>query len=191
MPKAQDAFRTISEVADELAVQKHVLRFWENKFPHIRPMKRGGGRRFYRPDDLDLLRGIRYLLHREGYTIKGVQKILREQGPEHVKACWQFGAGATAGESLPVPTKSAPPKAQSPEREPTTKAQRLAAAKLAPQFDLAGQLDTMVAALEAAQSILRGKPLPRRPLAARALKPSQTAPVASSKGPASKKVRGR
>jgi DNA-binding transcriptional MerR regulator len=191
MPKAQDAFRTISEVADELAVQKHVLRFWENKFPHIRPMKRGGGRRFYRPDDLDLLRGIRYLLHREGYTIKGVQKILREQGPEHVKACWQFGAGSAAGEALQaVPTKSAPSKVQ-PERELPTKTQRLAAAKLAPQFDLAGQLDTMVAALEAAQSILRGKPLPRRSLAAHPLKPSQSAAAASGKGAVPKKVRGR
>ncbi len=89
MAKALEAFRTISEVADELAVQKHVLRFWENKFPQVRPMKRGGGRRYYRPDDLDLLRGIRFLLHREGYTIKGVQKILREHGLEHVKSCWQ------------------------------------------------------------------------------------------------------
>lgn len=89
MAKAVEAFRTISEVADELSVQKHVLRFWENKFPQVRPMKRGGGRRYYRPDDLDLLRGIRFLLHREGYTIKGVQKILREHGLEHVKACWQ------------------------------------------------------------------------------------------------------
>jgi DNA-binding transcriptional MerR regulator len=89
MTKSTGAFRTISEVADELDVQKHVLRFWENKFPQVRPMKRGGGRRYYRPDDLDLLRGIRFLLHREGYTIKGVQKLLREQGLEYVKTCWQ------------------------------------------------------------------------------------------------------
>ena len=91
MSKAADAFRTISEVADDLDVPKHVLRFWENRFPQIKPMKRGGGRRYYRPADLDLLRGIRHLLHNEGYTIKGVQKILREQGLETVKACWQPG----------------------------------------------------------------------------------------------------
>lgn len=85
MSKAAEAFRTISEVAAELAVPKHVLRFWEAKFPQIRPMKRGGGRRYYRPSDMELLRGIRHLLHAEGYTIKGVQKILREQGIDAVK----------------------------------------------------------------------------------------------------------
>jgi len=85
MSKAADAFRTISEVAAELAVPKHVLRFWEAKFPQIRPMKRGGGRRYYRPSDMELLRGIRHLLHAEGYTIKGVQKILREHGIDAVK----------------------------------------------------------------------------------------------------------
>jgi DNA-binding transcriptional MerR regulator len=91
MSKAADAFRTISEVADDLEVPKHVLRFWEARFPQIKPMKRGGGRRYYRPADLDLLRGIRHLLHNEGYTIKGVQKILREQGLDAVKSCWEPG----------------------------------------------------------------------------------------------------
>lgn len=86
MNKALEAFRTISEVADDLEVPKHVLRFWEVKFPQIKPMKRGGGRRYYRPEDVVLLRGIRHLLHAEGYTIKGVQKILREQGIDEVKA---------------------------------------------------------------------------------------------------------
>jgi len=86
--KSAEAFRTISEVAEELDVPKHVLRFWEQKFPQIRPMKRGGGRRYYRPEDLDLLRGIRHLLHLEGYTIRGVQKILRVQGVDEVKRCW-------------------------------------------------------------------------------------------------------
>ena len=85
MSKTAEAFRTIGEVAAELDVPKHVLRFWEGKFPHIRPMKRGGGRRYYRPEDMELLRGIRRLLHADGYTIKGVQKILREQGIEQVK----------------------------------------------------------------------------------------------------------
>lgn len=78
--KSPDAFRTISEVADDLDLPQHVLRFWETRFNQIKPMKRGGGRRYYRPGDVDLLRGIRHLLYEEGYTIKGVQKILRENG---------------------------------------------------------------------------------------------------------------
>jgi DNA-binding transcriptional MerR regulator len=90
--KAPDAFRTISEVADDLDVPQHVLRFWESRFAQIRPMKRGGGRRYYRPDDIDLLRGIRHLLYGQGYTIRGVQRILREQGPRFVQAVWQEGA---------------------------------------------------------------------------------------------------
>jgi DNA-binding transcriptional MerR regulator len=104
--KAADAFRTISEVADELEVQKHVLRFWENRFPQLHPMKRGGGRRYYRPEDLDLLRGIQYLLRDKGYTIKGVQKILREQGVEEVKRCWRESGVAKGG--APAEGKPAP-----------------------------------------------------------------------------------
>jgi DNA-binding transcriptional MerR regulator len=96
MSKAAEAFRTISEVADELDVQKHVLRFWEARFPQVRPMKRGGGRRYYRPEDMELLRGIRHLLHAEGYTIKGVQKILREQGIDYVKQHGRVAAQAPA-----------------------------------------------------------------------------------------------
>jgi DNA-binding transcriptional MerR regulator len=90
--KAPDAFRTISEVADEIDVPQHVLRFWESRFSHIRPMKRGGGRRYYRPDDVDLLRGIRHLLYGEGYTIRGVQRILREHGGAFVQNVWRVGA---------------------------------------------------------------------------------------------------
>lgn len=74
MEKSPDAFRTISEAADELDLPQHVLRFWETRFSQIKPLKRGGGRRYYRPDDVQLLRGIRYLLYDEGFTIKGVQK---------------------------------------------------------------------------------------------------------------------
>ena len=92
MEKAPDAFRTISEVADEIDVPQHVLRFWESRFPQIRPMKRGGGRRYYRPDDVDLLRGIRHLLYGEGYTIRGVQRILREHGAGFVQNVWRAGA---------------------------------------------------------------------------------------------------
>jgi DNA-binding transcriptional MerR regulator len=90
--KAPDAFRTISEVATDLNVPQHVLRFWESRFSEIKPMKRGGGRRYYRPDDVDLLRGIRHLLYGEGYTIRGVQRILREQGLHFVQEVWQPGA---------------------------------------------------------------------------------------------------
>jgi DNA-binding transcriptional MerR regulator len=77
-PKSAEAFRTISEVADELEVPQHVLRFWESKFPQVKPLKRAGGRRYYRPDDVVLLRRIRQCLYDQGYTIKGVQKLLRE-----------------------------------------------------------------------------------------------------------------
>lgn len=78
--KSEAAFRTISEVSEDLDVPQHVLRFWESKFPQIKPLKRGGGRRYYRPEDVSLLRHIRDLLYKDGYTIKGVQKLLREQG---------------------------------------------------------------------------------------------------------------
>ncbi len=87
--KAPDAFRTISEVAEDLDLPQHVLRFWETRFTQIKPLKRGGGRRYYRPQDVELLRGIRHLLYGEGYTIRGVQRILREQGLRFVIAASQ------------------------------------------------------------------------------------------------------
>jgi DNA-binding transcriptional MerR regulator len=90
--KAPDAFRTISEVADDLDIPQHVLRFWESRFAHIKPMKRAGGRRYYRPEDVDLLRGIRHLLYGEGYTIRGVQRLLKEHGVKFVQSVWQAGA---------------------------------------------------------------------------------------------------
>jgi len=86
MEKSPDAFRTISEVADDLELPQHVLRFWETRFPQIKPMKRGGGRRYYRPDDVELLKGIRHLLYDHGYTIKGVQKLLKNNGNKFVAA---------------------------------------------------------------------------------------------------------
>jgi DNA-binding transcriptional MerR regulator len=98
--KAPDAFRTISEVADDLDLPQHVLRFWESRFPHIKPMKRGGGRRYYRPEDVDLLRGIRHLLYGDGYTIRGVQRILREQGVRTVQSVGQ-------GHAVSLPAQSA------------------------------------------------------------------------------------
>lgn len=89
MSKSPDAFRTISEVAEWLGIQAHVLRFWESKFNQVKPVKRAGGRRYYRPADMELLGGIRKLLHDDGMTIKGVQKVLREQGVAHVSALSQ------------------------------------------------------------------------------------------------------
>lgn len=94
MEKSAEAFRTISEVADVLQTPAHVLRFWESRFPQIKPVKRAGGRRYYRPSDIALLSGIRRLLHDDGMTIRGVQKILREQGVRHVASL-----GGTADEA--------------------------------------------------------------------------------------------
>lgn len=94
--KSPDAFRTISEAATEIEVPQHVLRFWETKFKQIKPLKRGGGRRYYRPEDLSLLKGIRTLLYGEGYTIRGVQKVLREQGQKQVMELGKGNAPAPA-----------------------------------------------------------------------------------------------
>jgi DNA-binding transcriptional MerR regulator len=97
LEKAPDAFRTISEVADDLDIPQHVLRFWETRFSQIKPMKRSGGRRYYRPDDIDLLRGIRRLLYGEGYTIRGVQRILKEHGIASVQRLADSSAIASFG----------------------------------------------------------------------------------------------
>jgi len=106
MAKGPEAFRTISEAADELNVPQHVLRFWETKFSFIRPMKRAGGRRFYRPQDIAVLKGVRRLLHDEGYTIKGVQRLHREQGVRRLVA-----AGEGEGVAAPHPDDAHEPHA--------------------------------------------------------------------------------
>lgn len=103
--KAPNAFRTISEVADELHIPQHVLRFWEGKFPQVRPLKRGGGRRYYRPDDILLLRRISDLLYIQGYTIKGVQRLLRE-------------GGGRLSDDIPPPTPEERAEADADGREP-------------------------------------------------------------------------
>jgi DNA-binding transcriptional MerR regulator len=110
MEKSSDAFRTISEVAEDLDLPQHVLRFWESRFSQIRPLKRGGGRRYYRPDDVELLRAIRQLLYGEGYTIKGVQKILKEQGVRALIALrgQTTAAPAAASDLLTPPLAAAP-----------------------------------------------------------------------------------
>jgi DNA-binding transcriptional MerR regulator len=105
LDKAPDAFRTISEVADDLDIPQHVLRFWETRFTQIKPMKRSGGRRYYRPDDVDLLRGIRRLLYGEGYTIRGVQRILKENG---IKSVQGLVDGNAAPSFAPASAPAAP-----------------------------------------------------------------------------------
>ncbi len=105
MTKSNQAFRTISEVSSELEVPAHVLRFWETKFPQIKPMKRGGGRRYYRPEDVSLLKGVQAMLHVDGYSIKGVQKALREQG---VKAIADRDAAVVAGLTQSTVTEISP-----------------------------------------------------------------------------------
>ena len=173
MAKAADAFRTISEVADDLGIHKHVLRFWEVKFNQIRPMKRGGGRRYYRPEDMELLRGIRQLLHRDGYTIKGVQKILREQGVEAVKESARDDAEATgagaATAAAPVTLESVPMAAAA-----TRGKARAVAAK-----PLAGEARAVVARIVAellrCRGILTGQAMPQGETARRSERRSRRA----------------
>lgn len=146
MGKSVDAFRTIGEVSDDLGVPKHVLRFWENKFPQLRPMKRGGGRRYYRPEDVALLIGIHRLLHGAGYTIKGVQRILREEGVEVVKAAGRgetqpgIAKGAERAQGDDVTAATTPGRAK---RVPKTKA------ALAANTDLMQHLADVARELEA------------------------------------------
>jgi DNA-binding transcriptional MerR regulator len=187
MSKSAEAFRTISEVAGDLDVPKHVLRFWEAKFPQIRPMKRGGGRRYYRPEDLELLRGIRHLLHAEGYTIKGVQKILREQGIDQVKGF----AGAPAAET---PRGGAARKAR---RASAAKPAAVAAADAAPAAakravsgaapatgDVREAVTAAIVELEACRRLLTdGKAAPAQAA------PAKTAPTKVAKETAAPRVR--
>jgi DNA-binding transcriptional MerR regulator len=105
MEKSADAFRTISEVAEDLDLPQHVLRFWETRFTQIKPLKRGGGRRYYRPEDVELLRAIRHLLYGEGYTIKGVQRILKEHG---ARAVAQMALTGMSAQDAPVRTALRP-----------------------------------------------------------------------------------
>ena len=145
--KAPDAFRTIREVSEELDVPQHVLRFWESKFTQIKPLKRGGGRRYYRPDDIVLLRRIRALLYVEGYTIKGVQKLLREGGAKALEA----GDGNVA----PVAPASAAEPAVPPDPAPASAAPSPAATGLSDEQrkQMAGLVDE----LTELRDMLRGR----------------------------------
>lgn len=113
--KADGAFRTISEVADDLDVPQHVLRFWETKFNQVKPLKRGGGRRYYRPEDVALLKHIHHLLYTEGYTIKGVQKLLKGQGKNQIAA--KVDALEEAVESVAAPKAETPAQPQAPQTQ--------------------------------------------------------------------------
>ena len=156
MSKAADAFRTISEVADDLDVPKHVLRFWENRFPQIKPMKRGGGRRYYRPADMELLRGIQHLLHNEGYTIKGVQKILREQGVETVKGAVQ--SGALEGQAAaPGNRRGEHPPAATGRRSARSGLRALSGGRRAGGSDRATIIAAAIKELEACRTLLKGE----------------------------------
>ena len=170
MNKALEAFRTISEVAGDLDVPKHVLRFWEVKFPQIRPMKRGGGRRYYRPEDLILLRGIQHLLHAEGYTIKGVQKILREQGIEQVKhyglAAGLEGVTPSPAEAKRIPAAKAPPQPAPSHRvrslPKSLKRDPLRSPMTNPAVDMAW-FATLIGELRACRDVLAGPASAARP----------------------------
>jgi DNA-binding transcriptional MerR regulator len=160
MDKSPEAFRTISEVAEALDVPPHVLRFWETRFTQVKPVKRGGGRRYYRPEDVRLLRGIRGLLYDDGMTIKGVQKILRERGLRHV-----IGLGTLPSELEPAPViEPVVAPAPRPVRE-------RAAPSVAPQRDLfdagtavAEVVETMTSTTETTASEARARPLDRAAL---------------------------
>jgi DNA-binding transcriptional MerR regulator len=147
--KSATAFRTISEVSTDLAVPQHVLRFWETKFPQVKPLKRGGGRRYYRPEDVDLLRRIRDLLYDQGYTIKGVQKLLRDQ---------RGGRGGAVADD-PDPVEPATPPAEDVAEEAVAEAPVVAApeAAPAPRLTLAqrGRIQTVITELRALRELLR------------------------------------
>jgi len=165
--KSAAAFRTISEVATELEVPQHVLRFWETKFSQVRPLKRAGGRRYYRPEDVELLRRIRDLLYANGYTIKGVQKLLREGGARALPDAAPMAAGAVSpagtGENAPSAVATAPVEAAA-----ATRADEAAAAvESAPAEALGGgsrldaetrhQLEVLLEALRAARALLSAR----------------------------------
>ena len=186
MNKSPEAFRTISEVADALDVPPHVLRFWETRFTQVKPVKRGGGRRYYRPEDVRLLRGIRGLLYDDGMTIKGVQKILRERGIRHVIGLGVEPDADLEPEAPPAPApkakpsapraptpRAAAPRAAAPRAAaPVAAAPRAAAARPAPQADLfepAGG-GTATATVEAPATRAEAATAAAKPLDKRALK---------------------
>ncbi|MBX3526140.1 MAG: MerR family transcriptional regulator [Rhodoblastus sp.] len=163
MEKSPDAFRTISEVADELGLPQHVLRFWETRFSQIKPMKRTGGRRYYRPDDIELVRAIKHLLYGEGYTIKGVQRLFKENGARAVVAAVRGGIAlspsqpvlALEHEDEDEPTVEAPAEdlAEEGAGEPAPEALRASPQAATRLAELAGELADCARLLRAARSL--------------------------------------
>lgn len=154
--KSATAYRTISEVSDDLAVPQHVLRFWETKFSQVRPLKRGGGRRYYRPEDVQLLRRIQRLLYEEGYTIKGVQRLLKEGKSAEADA----PAAAPSDEAASGPARPVPVTRAKPAAKPREEAQLslLAGAGRAQGIstELRDELTVLLAELKRLQAALRG-----------------------------------
>jgi DNA-binding transcriptional MerR regulator len=166
--KSPDAYRTISEVAEDLDLPQHVLRFWETRFPQIKPLKRGGGRRYYRPDDVALIIGLKTLLYGQGFTIKGVQRILKEQGVRHVQAIGRgqasapvAGAGgqgstsvATAMQPAPVVPVQAPSNATAPPGMRTPAPLMVAMPQLA-EYAMRAHIEAALSELSAARRALQ------------------------------------
>ena len=149
--KAPGAFRTIREVAEELGVPHHVLRFWESRFGQVRPLKRAGGRRYYRPEDVDLLRRIHRLLYQDGYTIRGVQKLFRDSGAKAIRAAVAAPANAEARPAVSAIAASTQTK---PSEAMATVAEAKSVARpIGP--DQRAQLEAIVASLESALALLR------------------------------------
>jgi len=165
MAKSADAFRTISEVSTELDVPKHVLRFWEQRFKQLKPLKRGGGRRFYRPEDVELIKGIQTLLNRDAYTIRGVQRILKEQGVEIVKHLATGDAAALLAAAQPVGEASSSP-ASKGRRPAAARKARPARAEAHADRDV---VEAAISELSACRALLAGETLrTKTPLAASA-----------------------
>jgi len=158
MEKSPEAFRTISEVADAMDLPQHVLRFWETRFPQIRPLKRAGGRRYYRPDDVERLRLIKRLLYDEGYTIKGVQKLFKEQGVQALTAGSyepRFSFVAAEGEGGPPP---APPPAGAEPPTPAEPGSPAEAAEARAPGDVAALRGALAELAEAARILRLARP---------------------------------
>lgn len=158
--KAPTAYRTISEVATSLDVPQHVLRFWESKFQQIRPLKRGGGRRYYRPEDVTLISNIKELLYNQGFTIKGVQKLLKETGRVGIVRPSQMAQAPAAGAAVTPPSQTSMSAATASLHTPTTIAPAIAAATLAkPSSGLSAgarrEVEGVLAELKAMRELLR------------------------------------
>ena len=156
--KAPGAFRTIREVSEELGVPQHVLRFWESRFGQVRPLKRAGGRRYYRPEDVELLRRIQRLLYQDGYTIRGVQKLLRDSGVKAIRAA--AGAEPAGRPAGPAPAEAKPSAAAPVVAKPSEPSATIAiAANPAPDgplgADMRARLETLAGELEDILTLLR------------------------------------